>query len=192
MNKIIKVKSSKTITPKYKQSGISTIQIMVGLLVSGIVIIGGIGLIRWIDTAKVNNDIGELTDLKARTVSYSLNRNGNFTGVTHEVLIGMDFFPVNRVSGSTGSRVVQNQWKGLITSAPATTATTNDSLQFTYTGVPSGACKDVVSKAAQIATAITVGGTAVKPSLGTLNETTMISSCDQGNDNVTIAYVLNR
>ncbi|QOU76430.1 hypothetical protein JAB4_059300 (plasmid) [Janthinobacterium sp. HH102] len=188
----MKRKINKIGNQKFKQRGISAIQIMLGVLVGALVLIGGLSLLRWVDSAKVNNDLSELNDLKARTVSYALNHNGSFSGVTQETIIGLDFFPSNRVSGASGSRVVQNQWKGLITVAPATTATANDSLLFTYTGITSAACKELSLKAAQLAAAISVGGTPVKPSLGTLNEATMITSCDQGNDNVTIAYTFNR
>lgn len=175
-----------------RQSGISNIQLIVYILVGAILILGGIGLLSYIDKAKVNNDVQELTDLKASTVSYGAQRGGNFGGVTTDSLAGLNFFPTNRVSGSAGSRIVANQWKGNVTAAPATTISANDSVEFTYSGVPSTPCKSLVAQLADVASIISVNGTVVKPNGGTINEATMVQQCEQTTDNASIAYRLSR
>jgi hypothetical protein len=175
------------------QAGISNIQIMVGVLISAILILGGIGLIRYIDKAKVNNDLSELTELKARTVAYASSHGGNFAGFTQELAIGLDFFPPNRVSGATGSRVVANQWKGNITVAPGTASVANDALSFAYSGVPSSACKELVLQVGNIASVITINGTTnVKMNGAAINEAAAIAACDAGADNASIAYALTK
>lgn len=186
-------KANMRLLSRKKQAGISNIQIMVGVLISAILILGGIGLIRYIDKAKVNNDLNELTELKARTVQYASSHGGNFTGFTQELAVGLDFFPANRVSGATGSRVVTNQWKGAITVAPGTANVADDALSFLYTGIPSSACKDLVLQVGNIASVITINGTTnVKMSGGEINEALTITACDSAADNASIAYAMTK
>jgi len=175
-----------------RQAGLSNIQIMIGVLISALLILGGVGLIKYIDKTKVNNDLSELATLKTETVSYGSRNGGTFSGYTHEVGIGLDFFPRSRVSGAAGSRVVQNQWKGLVTSAPTTINLANDGIAYTYTGVPSGACKDLAQQAGDIAAVITVGGVSVKAVGANPVLATIITQCDAGSDNVTIAYLMTK
>jgi hypothetical protein len=87
-----------------------------------------------------------------------------------------------------------NQWKGTISVAPASiaSASSNDALAFTYTGVPTDACKEVVQSAAQIAAVISIGGTTVKSNGGTLSVANMITQCNAGADNTTIVYTMSR
>jgi len=178
---------------KYRrQAGISNIQIMVGVLISAILILGGVGLIKYVEKSKVNNDLSELADLKAATVSYGSNNGGTFAGLTNEIAIGLDFFQRSRVSGTAGSRTVQNQWKGTVTAAPASINIPNDGASYTYTGVPSAACKDLAQGAASIATVIRVGTTEVKSSGGNPVLNSIITACDEGADNVTIAYLMSK
>lgn len=175
------------------QAGISNIQIMVGVLISAILILGGMGMMRYIDKSKVNNDLNELSELKGATVSYGSKHGGTFAGFTQELAIGLDFFNPNRVSGAVGSRVVQNQWKGNITVAPTTVNIANDALSFAYTGVPSSACKDTVMQAGNVAAVISVSGTNVKASAVTpVNEAATVTACDGAADNATIAYAMTK
>jgi len=175
------------------QAGISNIQIMVGVLISAILILGGIGLMRYIDKAKVNNDLNELSELKAATVSYGSKHGGNFAGFTTELGAGLDFFNPTRVTGAAGARVVMNQWKGAITVVPTTLSLANDALAYTYTGVPSSACKDIVMQAGSIAGGISVGTTTVKASpIAAIDEASTITACDTAADNASITYAMTK
>lgn len=175
------------------QRGISNIQIMVGVLISAILILGGMGLIRYIDKSKVNNDLSELSELKSRTVSYGSQHGGTFAGFTQELAIGFEFFPANRVSGAVGSRVIQNQWKGNITVAPTTVNFANDAVLYTYSGVPSGACKDLGMQAGSVAAKIVVGTTTVKAGpTAALDEAGLITACDAAADNASVGYSMTK
>lgn len=186
-------KSAIRFLSKKKQAGISNIQIMVGVLISAILILGGIGLIRYIDKSKVNNDLSELSELKARTVGYGASHGGNFSAFTQELAVGLDFFPANRVSGATGSRTVSNQWKGVITVAPGTANISNDALVFSYTGIPSSACKDLVLQVGNIAASVLINGTiTAKPVGGAVDEAQTIAACDGASDSATIAYAMTK
>lgn len=177
---------------KKHQAGISNIQIMVGVLISAILILGGIGLIRSIDKTKVNNDLSELTELKTRTASYGSSHGGNFSSFTQELAIGLEFFPPNRISGATGSRTISNQWKGNITVAPITLDINDDAVMFTYTGVPSAACKELVLQAVNLSPFISVNGTGAKSYVAGFNEGTVIALCDQVIDNASVGYAMTK
>ncbi len=165
---------------------------MVGVLISAILILGGMGMMRYIEKAKVNNDINELTELKARTVAYASQR-GSLSGMTRELAIGLDFFPPERVSGAVGSRTIANQWKGDINVTPVTVTSAGDALQFVYTGVPNSACKELALVADRIATVIWVGATMVKTgALSPVNETAAIAACDASGDNTSLAYAMTK
>lgn len=174
-----------------RQKGISNIQIMVGVLISAILILGGIGLIRYIDKAKVNNDLNELTELKARTIAYGTSHGGNFAFLTQELAIGLEFFPKNRISGPIGSKVILNQWKGNVTVEPIQTYTPNDSVLYNYFGVPASACKELVMRALDLTAVVLVNGSFyAKKQNEVFPETTIISGCEAAGDNATIGYVM--
>jgi hypothetical protein len=184
--------TNKFFLSRKSQAGISNIQIMVGVLISAILILGGIGLIRYIDKSKVNNDLSELSELKGRTVAYGSAHGGNFAGFTQELAVGLDFFPANRVSGSTGSRTVSNQWKGTITVAPTISYVANDSLLFTYSGVPSSACKELVLQAESLAAVIVVNGQYAKSASAPINDANVVAFCDANGDNASVGYTMTK
>ena len=192
MKKMVNVSRIKRVNLK-KQAGISNIQIMVGVLISAILILGGMGMMRYIDKSKVNNDLNELSEYKAATVSYGSKHGGTFAGFTQELAVGLDFFNPNRVSGAVGSRLVQNQWKGDVTVQPATVNIANDALVFTFTGVPSSACKDTVMQAGNVAAKILIGATTVKTSAVTpVDEAATVTACDAAADNASISYSMTK
>jgi PilS N terminal len=144
--------------------------------------------------AKADADIQELSSLRAATVKLGANQGGNFSSIDTATVAGLSFFNANRVSGSGATTSVMNQWKGTISVAPASiaSASSNDALAFTYTGVPTDACKEVVQSAAQIAAVISIGGTTVKSNGGTLSVANMITQCNAGADNTSIVYTMSR
>lgn len=192
VSKIEMNKRKKQLKSLKYQAGISNIQIMVGVLISAILILGGMGMMRYIDKSKVNNDINELTELKARTVAYGASHSGNFSGFTQELAVGLDFFPANRVSGAVGSRVISNQWKGSIVVVPTVSYIANDSLLFTYTVVPSAACKEVVFQASELAAVIIVNNQYAKSTTTPINDANIVTICGTNGDNATIAYAMTK
>lgn len=178
------------------QAGISNIQIMVGVLISAIMVLGGMGMIRMIDQAKVDNDLRDLTDYKQKTVNLG-KQHGLFSDVTQEALIDMGFFPSSDVSGLVGSRVLTSRWKGTFSVSAGGFLVGGDTLVFTATGVPSSACKQLGMQASRIADGIQVSGTWIKLTpatggTGSANEPSLISLCDGANDNATILYFITK
>jgi hypothetical protein len=184
---------SKTINLHFdRQRGNMMLNSIIALIISAIVTTAGYLGFKYVEDAKVDNEISEISSLKASTIMLAQGRGTDFTGIDLATVAGLNFFPNSRVSGSGGSTVVLNQWKGVITVAPATVISTNDSLVFSYSGVPTYACKSLVTPLANVATAIAIGGTTVKSNGGVLNLSNAITACNAGADNATIAYTLSR
>jgi PilS N terminal len=169
----------------------SLTQTIIGLLIAAIVTIAGVKGMNYVDTAKANGEIQELTELRANTAKLASNIGTNFSGYTNTTLIPINFFQPSRVSGTT----VYNQWKGTVTAAPDGVSATgaNDALSFTYTGVPSNACKEIVQGVFNFAAKIVVGTTTIKSlAVPTLSTANVATACDAGADNVTIAYTFTK
>jgi hypothetical protein len=190
MKKISKLNAN-SITFK-KQAGISNVMLMIYLLVGAIVLLGGMGGLKYIDKSKVGNEVQELTDLKASTISLGNQRGGTYAGITTASLAGLDFWPRNRITGAGAAATVTNQWKGPVTAAAAQLNVPNDSIEYSYSGYPASACKQVVMDAAAIVNQITVGATLVKAANAPVDEAAMTTACDAGGDNGTILYRISR
>ncbi len=176
-----------------KQRGNSGIQTAITLLVGSIMLLGAVGAYQYIGEAKVGNDITELSDLKNATIRYGQSV-GVFTATnsTVAVLSSLNFFQPSRVTGAgTDAAVVQNQWGGTIVPSLGNIANSGDSIVYTYTSVPTSACRDLVVKLDSIATAITVGGKTTKAAGLATVPAVALPLCVAG-DGLTIAYTLAR
>lgn len=170
--------------------GFTNLQITLGLAIVAIAIVAALGGFRKLDEAGVNAAIDEVSDLKVQTVKYAAQRGGDFTGVDTN-LCANKWFDSDRITGTGASTTINNKFKGTITCQPATSTSTNDSLTFTYTGIPAVACIGITSSVTKAAV-IAVGGTTVKPLGGNLNESSAITQCNAANDNATIAFTFTR
>ncbi|WP_404995439.1 type 4 pilus major pilin [Cupriavidus pauculus] len=172
-----------------KQKGVNVIMMTLIIAVAGLFLIQTLpGFLKLEDT-KVNGEVQQLGDLRAATAGYGAQRGGNFTGVDTNICANY-FFEPTQFTGTGAGTTITNRWKGTITCAPATTVSNNDSLVWTFTGVPTYACKQIARQV--VATAITINGTSVR-ALGTpLDESAAITQCDAANDSATIAYTFTR
>lgn len=175
-----------------KQAGNMMLSSVIALIISAIVTAAAYLGFKYVDDAKVDNEIGEIASLRASTIQLAQGRGTDFTDIDLATIAGLNFFPNQRVSGTGTSTVVLNQWKGTITVAPATVVSTNDSIIFTYTGVPTYACKSLSTPVSNIATEITIGGTKVQSNGVALNLASAIARCNAGADNVKMAYTVSR
>lgn len=170
---------------------------MVGTLIGGILIMGGLTMLRQIDKAKVDSEVNELVRYKKKTISLGAQRGGSFSGVTLQTVVALDFFRPDIVSGASGARIVRNQWGGSINVSPASYPGPDDTLMFRYTGVPATACKQLGMHAASVASGIMVQGTWVKSTVAIngsadVNQGQLIANCDQAGDNATVDFFLNK
>lgn len=176
------------------QAGVSNLQIMIGTLIGGILIMGGIAMIGQIDKAKVDNEIQEVTRLKKKTVALGAQR-GSLAGVTQEALIQLDFFRAETLAGPVGSRTINNQWGGRVQVAPVSILSPNDGFWFYYSGMPAKACKQFAIQLADIASNIWIDGVYVKQisvpaGQPRVNLPTLIAACERRGDNVGVEFHL--
>jgi len=165
------------------QRGYTNIQLAIGMIVAVLILLGSIAGYKYIDQAKVNNELSILTDLKSATTRY-----GQFTGIftttnmTTTILTGLNFFPNNSTT---------NQWGGTISAAIGTINTAGDSIDFTFTNVPTYACKEIGTKVDNIASVVTIGSTKTKAAGAATTPLSVTTACATG-DNNTIIYTLSR
>lgn len=186
--------TNKTLTrlqARARQRGYSNIQIAIGILVTIIALLGALSGYQYIQQAKVNNEISMLTDLKSATIRLGGGRP-LFTGteITVANLSGMNFFQGAglTVTGAT----VSNQWGGTVTPSVGTISQAGDSLTFTFTGVPTGACRELGTKVDNIAARVEIGGTETKAPGGTTAIGDVVTGCNSATDSNTIAYTFAR
>lgn len=175
------------------QAGNAAVQTAITLMVGVILLIGTVGAYKYIGQAKIGNEINELSDIKNATVRYGQSV-GLFTSTnaTIAVLTGLNFFPSHNVTSSgTASATVSNQWGGTVTPAVGTINTAGDSLVFTYTGITTDACRELVTKLDNVASVITVGATTTKAAGASTVASTAIAACAAG-DNLTMSYTFAR
>lgn len=180
-----------------RQSGISNLQITIGILIGSILVSGGILVIRQIEKAKVDNEVRELARLKKKGSALAAQRGGSFNGVTQQGLVSLDFFSDDLLSGPPGARAIRHQWSGEVSVTAATMNTPWDALDYRYTGVSTSACKQLGMQAGTVASGIKVQGTWVKSTVAasgssSLDLQKLISLCTQGSDNATMNFYLTK
>jgi hypothetical protein len=194
----MKNRISKNVANKIKstaQRGFSAIQIAIGILVGVIILLGSLGGYQYIMMAKVNNEISTLGDLKAATVRYG-QFSGTFTAVnvTSSILNGQNFFTSSgfTVSGTGAAPIINNQWGGLVTAAKATGISADDSIAFTFNGVPNTACRELGTKVDNLAISVSINGTATKAAGAATNPATVTTQCAATADANVIIYTMQR
>lgn len=138
------------------QRGLTLIELLIALAISGILIAGAYYGYQAVNGAKGQNDASLLT--QAAQCARNLYANSpDFTGVNISSLAASQCFPVGNVSGSPGSQTVKDSNGYVVTAAPATLSTTNDSVSFTLGSVPATLCAQVLPALAPAASQLTAG-----------------------------------
>lgn len=144
MSKIVQTPTNiKNRTRKALQRGFSNVQIAIGILVTVILLLGALSGYQYIQQAKVNNEVGALTDIKAATVS--LGQAGDFAVAADNLksLIGMNFFENSAFTIAAENReTATNQWGGAVTAFFSAT----DAITVKSAGVPPSVCRDILPK----------------------------------------------
>lgn len=180
--------------PKSRQRGNMLVTAAISLGVIGIITLGAMQGFDMYEEAKVSNDVQELSDLKSRTVKYGQSVGGNFTttNAALSTLAGLNFWDPKRVTGAGASTAVSNQWGGTVTTAPGTTNAAGDSIDYTYTGYTSSACRLIATGIDGIVTKITIGGTVVKAVNQPVNSATVGTQCTAANNNATVVFTIKK
>jgi hypothetical protein len=162
-------------------------------MVGVVLLIGAVGAYKYINQAKINNEIAELNDLKVATIRYGQSV-GDFTStnVTIPVLAQMNFFPASNVSGTGTNTAVKNQWGGAVT-VSGTNAT--DYIKLIYAGMPIDVCRDLAIKLDNTVAKITSSDgttTTVKAVGAKASVANAITACGNTENSATLMYWFSR
>jgi hypothetical protein len=138
------------------QRGVSNIQVAIVVLVGILLLLGGLSGYRYIEQAKINNEIQTITDVRASVIRFGAFRD--LTGMDENTAATEGFF-ANTTIRQVGGLVpgVFNQWGGLVTVTGTATGIT-----LTQAGVPGAACIDLVTRLDGVANTVVVGSETVK------------------------------
>lgn len=175
-----------------KQRGFSLLEI---LIVAALVAAGLAGLfflVNRYNTKQVTNDEASSLNSIAAEVRTKFRSQGNYNGITPQVLINNGIVPPTKINGAN----IETGWNTNVAIAAANlNGTAGDSVSFTYT-IPRESCADFVQAAEGSFPRISVGGTNVKDVPGgqrTLNIATLGTQCDAGaGGNVAAVFTLGR
>lgn len=177
-----------------KQTGNMIVTAAITLGIMAIITLGAMKGFDKYQDAKVSNEIQELTELRNETVKYGQAIGSPFTAANSSLgtLAGLNFWDRKQVTGSGSSSVVSNQWGGIVTVAVGNVNTAGDSLDFSYSGVSTYACKAIGTKIDAIAAKISIGGTVVKNVGQRTNADQLSVQCEAASDNATMTYTMPR
>jgi len=175
-----------------KQGGFSLLEL---LIVASLVAAGLAGLFflvnRYNTKQTTNNEAASLNAIAAE-VRTKFRSQGNYTGISPQVLINNGIVPGTMINGTN----IETGWNTNVAIAPANlNGTAGDSVSFTYT-LPRESCADFTQAAEGSFPRISVGGVNVKDIPGgmrTLNIATLGTQCNAGaGGNVAVVFTLGR
>lgn len=173
--------------------GFTLIEVLIVLAIAAGVLFAIFAAVSKVQAKSIAKEASEGLNLMVADVRAKFKSQGNFTGVTPQVLIQNRIPPSNMIQGNQ----IISPWNTPINVAPATLVTANDAVAFTYTGMGSEDCSNFVQAAEGSFSRISVNGTNVKdvpggPATARLNIATLGQQCDQGGANNTIVFIQGR
>lgn len=139
-----------------RQEGLTLIELLIALAISAILLAGAYYGYQAVFGAKGQND-GQLLAQAAQCARNLYSNSADFTGVTAANLAASSCFPEGNVSGTAPNQTVKDSNGYVITAAPATLSTTNDSISFTLSSVPSSLCTQIMPALAPASSQLTGG-----------------------------------
>ena len=86
-----------------KQRGNALIPTIIAIIITAILTAGAVIGLKWIDDAKVSNELEELASLKTSTIKQAVSMGGSFATIDTPTLAQLNFFPALRVTGTGAS-----------------------------------------------------------------------------------------
>jgi prepilin-type N-terminal cleavage/methylation domain-containing protein len=140
------------------QRGFTLIEMLIALAIGAGLLFAVFVVVGKVQSKALAKDAAETLNLMVADTRAKFKSQGNFTGVTPQVLINNRIPPQQMVQGTN----IVSQWNTNIGVAPVTINNANDAVRFTYTGVPSEDCSNFVQAAEGTFGRVTVAGTVVK------------------------------
>lgn len=139
--KIIHKSTRNNIQPHCRQAGVSSVQVVVSLAVGALILVGGVGAFKYIEQQKMNNDMAELTDIRAGLVDFAGKHNTSFSAFSKEIGCRQQVFPATRCSGTGATTTISNTWGGSYDfTAVNVSGGTNNGARLSSTGYSDVAC----------------------------------------------------
>jgi len=171
---------------KTRQAGFGAAQVIVTLAVGALVLVGGAGIFKYIEQQKANNDMEEMSDIRAGLIDFASKHNTSFATFTLDWGCKQQVFPSSRCWGTGASTQITNAWGGQYSfSAVAVTGGTNNGARIGTALVPDASCiKEITYQWDQYAK-IEVGSTTVKATPTTpIDDTAINNACTGGSNTV--------
>lgn len=108
------------------------------------------------DASRANNEVANLTAIKASINNLYATKGGNYSGLTTGVANQARAFPASMNSGTYTGEAITSSWGGEVKITPAAGANSR-TFDIEYAAVPEGVCLGLVSGAAGNFKQITVG-----------------------------------
>lgn len=144
------------------KKGFSLIEMLLVLGVLAVLLVAAFVVYpRVRDASRANNEVANLTAIKASINNLYATKGGNYTGLNTGVANQARAFPASMNSGTyTAGQAITSSWGGDVTIVEVA-ATNARSFGLSYAGVPEGVCLGLVSGAAGNFSDVKVGGTSV-------------------------------
>lgn len=168
-----------------KTKGFTLIEVLIVLAIAAGILFAVFIAVGKVQTKQVSKEAAEMLNLMVADVRAKFKSQGNFTGITPQVLIDNRIPPNTMIEGAN----IVSPWNSHILVAPVTINNPNDAVRFTYQTVPQEDCSNFVTAAQGTFTRITVNGTVLKnvPTVPMLNVAQLGTACVAANT-ATIFY----
>jgi hypothetical protein len=171
------------------QRGVTGVQLAIFGAVTTLIVIGGVGMTKYIEKQKVSNEQSELNDLKTQSINFAAKHGGSYAGLTLAIACDQGFFPKQRCTGTGASTTVTNLWGGSVTLAIVNVNGTNDGVKWSYPGLSTQACVDEVTTMWDYTAKIDVDTTVVKDAVNkAIDDTATNTACKAAADNATVKW----
>jgi len=138
--------------------GFTLIELLIALAIGAGLLFAVFVVVGKVQSKALTKEAAENLNLMVADTRAKFKSQGNFTGVSPQVLINNRIPPQQMISGTN----IVSPWNTNIAVAPVTINNPNDAVRFTYTGVPSEDCSNFVQAAEGSFGRVTVAGTVVK------------------------------
>lgn len=145
---------------RHLQRGFTLIELGIAIAIAAVVV--GVSIVvvpQLLADSKVSSEITNLGGIAARIQKAYARDNSYPTTPTMRALVDFDIFPANMVTGRGAEAAAVNQWGGAVGIGSGGSAT---QMRFSFAGVPSYECRNLLPQVQQMFDYISVAGTAVK------------------------------
>ncbi|MGD1524395.1 type 4 pilus major pilin [Vibrio owensii] len=144
-----------------KQAGATLMELTMVVGIIAIISIAGISYYNMVNNGnKIKDEVNNLNSLSA-AVRNMFNTQGNYTGLTNQVILKSSTFPDRMRIAGNGNHIKHSWLNDGVDVAPKSASSTDDRFTVTYKDVPQDACSDLVSNTYRHFISVKVGSTQV-------------------------------